>query len=286
MTISRAASLPEFSDHVVQADQLLATGDVDRLFVDVRLGEPAEELTSFRACHIFSAVHAQIRDIFAGPPTPTSGNLPLPDVEVLQATLKSWGARLDTEIIVYGPTPAIAARGWWVLKWAGVPKVRLLDGGLNAWIASGGAVAQGDPPPRFAQTSSPLRLSSGNMPTIETLEVEGLDHSTILIDARDEASYLAGHIPPAQNSPASDQWTPARKLRSKGEIGEIYARAGITRGSDIVVYCGGGVLSALEVLTIEAITGIVPRLYVGSWSEWNKNPNRLARSAEYMNQRA
>lgn len=283
MTTARTVAL---SADVAQAEELIANPSSDRLFIDVRLGDPEEELTSFRTCHIFGAVHAQIRDVFAGPPTPTTGNLPLPSVESLQRKLDAWGVGRETDVVVYGPTPALAARGWWVLKWAGVEKVRVLDGGLSSWMAAGGAVAQGDAIPRHS-VSNPIRLSHGHMPTIEAQEVEHLDQSTILIDARDETSYLAGCIPGARNLPASDQWTPTRKLRTGREIAELYARAEVSpRSNNVVVYCGGGVLSALEVLTMAATTGTVPRLYVGSWSEWNKSAGRLARSAEYIQQMA
>jgi thiosulfate/3-mercaptopyruvate sulfurtransferase len=269
MTGSNSHPLLNFSTQVVQADEIVASGHTDRLFIDVRLGEPSDELASFRTCHIFGAMHAQIREVFAGQQTPTSGNLPLPSVEALADRLHDWGVARNTEIVVYGPTPAIAARGWWVLKWAGAPNVRILDGGLNAWIISGGSVAQGDATPRTPR-SIPLKLSAGNMPTIEMSEVERLDPSTILIDARDEPSYLAGHIASARNLPASDQWNPSRRLRSARAIAETYSRAGISPGRAAVAYCGGGVLSALEVLTMAATTGVVPRLYVGSWSEWSK----------------
>lgn len=274
----------DLSRNVVSAEDLVAHASMDRLFIDVRLGDPEEELTSFRTCHVFGAVHAQIRDVFAAPPTQTTGNLPLPSIESLQRHLDRWGVGKETEIIVYGPTPALAARGWWVLKWAGLQKVRILDGGLTAWMAAGGAVAQGDEIARDS-ASKPVPLSAGHLPTIEAEEVERLDRHATLIDARDEASYLAGCIPYAQNLPASDQWTPTRKLRSLPEIRELYAAADVRLNNDnVVVYCGGGVLSALEVLTMTAATGVVPRLYVGSWSEWNKSARRLSQSAEYNQQ--
>jgi thiosulfate/3-mercaptopyruvate sulfurtransferase len=273
MTVSSTVPTSDFSSEVARAEELVAVTAGDRLFVDARLGDPSEELASFRSSHILGAVHAQIREVFAGPQTPTSGNLPLPSIEALQATIDAWGVGRNTEIIVYGPTPALAARGWWTLKWAGVSNVRLLDGGLSAWGAAGGPVAQGDAPPRDRSTNR-LLLTAGNMPTIEIAELEHIDPSTILIDARDEPSYSAGYIPRAVNLPASDQWSLSRKLRSFRAIADIYARAEVSSGRETIVYCGGGVLSALEVLTMAATTGVVPRLYVGSWSEWSKGVTR------------
>ncbi|WP_420991711.1 sulfurtransferase [Cupriavidus sp. 30B13] len=263
---------------LVQAEDLLARPAANRLYVDVRLGDPDKELASYRDCHIFGAVHAQIRAVFAAAPTAASGNLPLPDIAVLQGTLEGWGVDEHTEIILYGPSPAVAARGWWVLRWAGLTRVRLLDGGLKAWSAAGGAVARGDAAPRPATPPGTLALAAGHMPSIEAAEVEHLGHAVALVDARDEAAYLAGHIGRARNLPAAAQWTPAGKLRSRAALARLYAEAGIAPGSDAVVYCGGGVLSALTAMTM-AEAGIAARLYVGSWSEWSKSPQRLARAA-------
>lgn len=266
------------SDQVVEARELLAQENRNRLFVDVRLGDAPLELESYRECHIFGAVHAQIRDVFAAPPTPTSGNLPLPEIDALQHTLAGWGVDGDTEVVVYGPSLALAARAWWVLRWAGLGRVKVLDGGLKAWINNGGAVASGDSRPRLRPGSNALKLSPGNMPSISVTEMEALGEGSLLIDARDEASWLAGCIPRARNLPASLQWTPASVLRTTSEIRQLYTEAGVCAGSDVVVYCGGGVLSALAVLTLSSLD-VTPRLFVGSWSEWNKSAVRMARSA-------
>ena len=275
MASHRISSL---TPNVVEPAQLLDTLSDNRLFIDVRLGEPDDELRSYRDAHIHGAVHAQIRDVFAATPTAHSGNLPLPAVADLQRQLRAWGVDRQTEIVVYGPSPALAARGWWVLRWAGLDRVRLLDGGLKAWAAQGGAVAQGDFVPAPRATGAELVLAPGHLPSIEVEAVERLGPDTCLIDARDENSWLAGAIPRAANLPAAELWTPSSTLRTVDEIRALYARAGALAGQEVVVYCGGGVLSALSVLTLSAL-GTTPRLFVGSWSEWNKSPERMARSA-------
>jgi len=270
--------LSSFFGDIVQPDQLLERPNDQRLFIDVRLGEPADEFKDYRDCHILGAVHAQIRDVFAAQPTPYSGNLPLPELAVLEQQLRAWGVHDGTEVILYGPSMALAARGWWVLRWAGLTNVKVLDGGLKAWINQGGPVAQGETHRIPTAASGRLGLHAGNMPQILVDEVEQLGTDTLVLDARDENSYLAGSIPRARHMPAAEQWTPAGQLRTVSEIEDLYGSAGVKAGGDIVVYCGGGVLSALTVLTLNAL-GHKPRLYVGSWSEWNKNPDRMARSA-------
>lgn len=273
--------LSSHSEQIVQPEDLLARPNANRLFIDVHLGEPADELKSYREGHILGAVHAQIREVFAGPPTPDSGNLPLPDVAALQQQLQAWGVDADTELVLYGPSLALAARGWWVLRWAGLRNVKVLDSGLRGWVQQGGAVAQGDtvPPPRAS--ASGLVLQPGQMPQIEVDAVAQLQPATVLIDARDEAAYLAGCIPRARHLPSAEQWTPAASLRTVAEVRQLYESVGVQPGADVVVYCGGGVLSALAVLTLEAL-GHRPRLFVGSWSQWNKCPRRMALSATFL----
>lgn len=270
--------LSALSDQIVQPEALLARANANRLFIDVRLGDPDEELKSFREAHILGAVHAQIREVFAGPPSPQSGNLPLPEVRTLQAQLQAWGVDADTELVLYGPSLALAARGWWVLRWAGLRNVKVLDGGLRAWVNQGGAVAQGDTLPLARASAAGLRLQPGQMPQILVDDVAQLGPQVVLIDARDEAAYLAGCIPRARHLPSAEQWTPAMALRTVGEVRQLYEAVGVRPGADVVVYCGGGVLSALAVLTLQAL-GHSPRLFVGSWSEWNKSPRRMALSA-------
>ncbi|MGQ7935283.1 sulfurtransferase [Paraburkholderia sp. D1E] len=253
----------------VDAETLIATPNGNRLFVDVRLGDPDVELEKFRDGHIYGAVHAQIRDVFAAQPTAHSGNLPLRRLEDLRVTLNAWGVDAQTEIVLYGPTLALAARGWWVLRWAGLEHVSVLEGGLRAWTAAGGPVARGDAPPRRAGTARLLSLSPGNLADIDLHAVNRRSDAVVLLDARDEAAYQAGHIPGALNAPASDLWTPSGGLRPERVIASQYAKAGVLPDHEVIVYCGGGVLSALSWMTL-AEAGVSVRLYVGSWSEWHK----------------
>lgn len=270
--------LSSLSGDLVQPEELLRQPNSNRLFIDVRLGEPADEFKDYRDGHILGAVHAQIREVFAAVPTPHSGNLPLPELDTLERQLKTWGVDNSTEVILYGPSMSLAARGWWVLRWAGLANVKVIDGGLKAWINHGGPVAQGETHRAPGAASQQLKLHAGGMPQIEVNDLEELSADTLVLDARDENSYLAGSIPRALNLPTAEQLTPAGNLRTVSELEELYRNVDVKAGQDIVVYCGGGVLSALTVLTLNAL-GHTPRLYVGSWSEWNKSPERMARSA-------
>lgn len=282
MNIAAPSHVMPVSSQIIQAGQLVAKPKADRLFVATYFGtDPQEEFVKFCEGHVHGAVYAQIRDVFAGPETPTSGSLPLPEIATLQAQINAWKVGKKTEVIVYGPSLALAARGWWVLKWAGLQNVRVMDGGMRAWEMAGGAVAQGESPPLSGYKSDPLVLTPGSLQAASIEEVENLPDETVLIDARDETAYMAGCIPGAVNLAASDLWTPMGLLRSSKEISDLFSEVGVRPGSDVVAYCGGGVLSALVFMTLETM-GIQPRLFVGSWSQWSRYKDRMASSAPYL----
>lgn len=260
------------TSNIIDAKSAVSLPKGSTLFIDVRLGEPDKEKADFEKSHVQGGVYAQIREVFASAPTPTSGNLPLPSIEKLQAQLEQWGVSNQTNIIVYGPTPAVAARGWWVLLWAGLTNVRLLDGGLAAWTAAGGAVESGESKAKVAAFND-LQLSQGHLPQATVDEVQHLESSSRVVDARDAASYQAGHIPNAVNVPAPSLWDATGKLAEQSVLRERFSQAGVKASADNVIYCGGGVLSALEVLLLEELS-IPSRLYVGSWSEWSKDALR------------
>lgn len=270
---------PALTSNVTNAAVLLASPNANRLFIDMRLGEPAEEYRSYLEQHIHGAVHAQIRDVFASPPDFTTGNLPLPDISQLQAQLRTWGVNTETEIIVYGPSLALAARGWWTLRWAGLKNVKVLDGGVREWIVQGGAVAQGDYAPRLTKQGEAISLAPGHLPQIQVDDLERLAMPYTVIDARDETSYSQGHLPYAVNVPSAKQCTPSGRLRTVKEVQDVYAALGIHKEQSVVIYCGAGVLSALSVLLLDAL-GVRPCLYVGSWSQWARTPERIARSLQ------
>ena len=101
-------------------------------------------------------------------------------------------------------------RLWWLLRWIGHDFVRVLDGGLAAWIAAGGEVEAGPDEPAVP-ASTPLAARPGSMPTVTAAEILGGEVG-LLVDARAGERYhgevepvdpVAGHIPGAVNVPAA-----------------------------------------------------------------------------------
>jgi 3-mercaptopyruvate sulfurtransferase SseA len=83
----------------------------------------------------------------------SGGRHPLPAREALAQWLRDVGFMQGMQAVVYDRQgSSFCGRLWWMLKWLGHEAVAVLDGGLNAWTAAGGATESGD-----AQTASAAR---------------------------------------------------------------------------------------------------------------------------------
>jgi thiosulfate/3-mercaptopyruvate sulfurtransferase len=178
---------------------------------------------------------------------------------------------------------AIAARAWWVLRWLGHDRVRLLDGGLARWRRLGlpieSGIADADPT-TFKASLRPERV-------ITTPEIAAAPDSAAglnLLDARDSGRFrgehepidpVAGHIPGSRNLPFTSFVNADGTWRSLEERKERLVEAlGGDPEADWCVMCGSGVTAChLAISGVEA--GLKePRLYVGSWSEWIRDAAR------------
>ena len=206
--------------HLISVDELKAlhASDAPLLVFDCssELGNPDKADAMFAEKHIAGAVQAHLeRDLSAHDPANAvnGGRHPLPKRELFAQTLQALGFDNAMQAVVYDRNGAnYCGRLWWMLKWAGHDAVAVLDGGLQAWEAAGGAVESG-PPPRRARGQFSLKPALRRLVhTDEVLQQLGRPTQT-LIDARGAARYrgetepldpVAGHIPGALNRPFTD----------------------------------------------------------------------------------
>lgn len=236
-----------------------------------RLGGPPgheEYLTG----HVPGAVYVDLDDELASHGRPTDGRHPLPELADLQAAARRWGIGKDTPVVAYdGEGDLAAARAWWLLRWAGLADVRLLDGALPAWRDAGLPLATDDVVP----APGDVELSPGTMPTLDVDEVARFDG--VLLDARAPERYRgetepvdpkAGHIPGAVSLPTGGNLAADGRFLSPSELRERFAAAGVDGSVPVAVYCGSGVTAAHQVAAL-ASAGIPAALYPGSWSQWS-----------------
>lgn len=279
-----------FNDDSLRAHHLLSAQQLDEelkasdapVILDVRFvldgpeGKPA-----YLAGHIPSARYVDLPTDLASPATPLSGRRPLPDLHALQATLRRLGfRRLDQPVVLYDDRQGLsAARGWWVLRWAGFTNVRLLDGGLRAWRDAGLPLVPGN----VSVTPGDIVLKGGQLPLLDADAAAALARRGVLVDARPAAAYTgesrqadeprAGHIPGAINLPTSANLAADGTFLQADALRARFEPAGISAAAEVGVYCGGGVTAAHEILALASI-GIPAALYVGSWSAWSHDLER------------
>lgn len=277
-------------DVLIDADGLgeELAGPRPPVLLDVRwaLGDPHGR-EHHRAAHLPGAVYVDLDTELAGHTgEPTDGRHPLPALADLQAAARRWGVRSGAPVVAYDASGGLAAaRAWWLLRWAGHPGVRILDGGLDAWRAAGRDVESGavpDPEP------GDVVLEGGGLPVLDADGAAGLAGTGVLLDARAAERYRgdvepvdprAGHVPGAISAPTGDNLGPDGRFRPPAELRERFAALGVGDGP-VGVYCGSGVTAAHQVAALAA-AGVTAALYPGSWSAWSSDPQRpVATGAE------
>ena len=262
----------------------------DRAVIDCRfdLMNPEAGRRAYLQGHIPGARYADLNQDLSAPITPSSGRHPLPAAADFAATLERLGIGRDTQVVAYDDSSgAFAARAWWLLRWAGHQAVAVLDGGIKAWIGSGGALESGEAKPQPTAMagkgwSPPVDAAA----VIDSAEVEArlTDPSFLLIDARAPERFsgavepidaVAGHIAGAVNHPfsanlaADGRFLPASVLRQLWE--KRLAGRSLTR---VAAMCGSGVTACHNLLSLEVAGFSGAKLYAGSWSEWIRDPHR------------
>ena len=84
-------------------------------------------------------------------------------------------------------------------------------------------------------------------------------------------SQRGGHIPGAVNIYWMDFFTGDGNLKSREELASILRRSGVNKDQDVVVYCTGGVRSAMSFFALSYL-GYKVRNYDGSWWDWSRSP--------------
>jgi len=241
---------------------------------------------AYAAGHLPGARHAQLeRDLAAPVADPAHGGRhPLPEPQAFAATLGRWGIGPDSRVVAYDDQGGAnaASRLWWMLRAIGHPGVQVVDGGLAALREAGFALTT-DEPVASARPPYPLDALAGTAEIDEVDRVRGAADRRV-IDVRAAFRYrgdsdpfdpVAGHIPGARNAPYADNLRGDGTFKSADEL-----RAQLTGVLDgvapaqTIVHCGSGVTACHTLLALDRAGLTGARLYIGSWSEWCRRPDR------------
>jgi thiosulfate/3-mercaptopyruvate sulfurtransferase len=286
---------------LISAEQLMALQQSGkRLMVfdcSFDLMAPSTGEQQYRERHIPGAVYANLDTALSDKGMPdahgkhhtpadaaSGGRHPLPSREKFAFWLSKVGFANDMQAVAYDRQGAnYCGRLWWMLKWMGHDAVALLDGGLQAWEAAGGATASGEEPAHFQSNFVPGEPLVKLVGTADVLAGLGQPGRT-LIDARGAPRYrgevepidpVAGHIPGALNRPFTQNMGEDGRFKTPAQLRAEFDT--LLAGRDpasVVLHCGSGVSAVPNVLAMELAGLGRPALYAGSWSEWCSDPAR------------
>ena len=218
------------------------------------------------------------------------GRHPLPKIETFAKTLNDLGISKDKHIVIYDDQNGsnASARFWWMLKSVGHEKVQVLNGGLNQ--------AKNNNFPLCSKKETvqlllePYQIDQWNLPTIKINEVESvsLNPNYLVVDVRDKERYegkiepidlIAGHIPGAINIPFTKNLDQNGLFLKPEELRNMYKTLfGEIKAENVIVHCGSGVTACHTLLALNYAEMELPKLYVGSWSEWSRNNKRIEKT--------
>ena len=238
----------------------------------------------YLAGHVPGAVFIDLDDELADPVGDGSrGRHPLPSHERFAVAMRRAGVTRDRTVVVYDDwNGAAATRAWWLLRYHGHPDVRVVDGGFQGYLATGGPVDTGDVHP----VPGDFRADPGHLPVLDAAGAGRVAREGLLIDVRAAERFrgetepldpVAGHVPGAVNVPfpknlVKGDGRPPR-FRMPDDTLALYEGAGVRVGREVGVYCGSGVTATHTVFALSRI-GVTAALYAGSWSEWVSDPSR------------
>ncbi len=268
---------------IIEVDELLKIyKNPDVMIFDVSNSRNAK--ANYETEHIEGAFFIDLNTQLADIKTDISegGRHPLPRIETFAKTLTCLGITKNKHIVIYDDKNGsnASARFWWMLKSVGHEKVQVLNGGLNQ--AKENYFPMSSKIEISAKDSEPYQVGKWNLPTIAINEVENISQNPnyLVVDVRDKERFegknepidlIAGHIPGAINVPFTENLDKNGLFLKPDQLKTKYKTLfGEIKTENIIIHCGSGVTACHTLLALDYAEIEIPKLYVGSWSEWSR----------------
>jgi thiosulfate/3-mercaptopyruvate sulfurtransferase len=269
---------------IIEPQELFNLTRADYILFDVSAGSKPR----YDAEHLDGAIFidlntdlANIGDYAKG------GRHPLPLLDDFYKVVGSFGVNSQTHIIIYDDKNGAnaAARFWWMLRAIGHKNVQVLNGGYQAAVAAGFPVSSKITAPK---PSEYVGVKEWQLPTatIDEVQLARENSQNIVVDVRDANRFagltepidlIAGHIPGAINVPYTENLDAAGSFLSPEALRDKYAELfSSVKMENIIVHCGSGVTACHTLLALDYAGFEIPKLYVGSWSEWSRSDKPMA----------
>ena len=267
---------------LISAAELLQLPDAFVVDCSHDLANPQAGERDYAAAHIPGALFLHLDRDLSAPTTGRNGRHPLPDAQAFADRLAQLGLSQNQQVVAYDRAGGgFAVRLWWMLRWLGHDAVAVLDGGWQAWLATGGAQESAEPAPRPRGNFSRRPSLAGEVPAKGVLD-NLRSANKLVLDARAPERYagevepldpVAGHIPGAKNRFFQTNLQPDGTFKSREQLREEFtALLEDWDPRDVIHHCGSGVSGCHNLLAMTHAGMDGSLLYPGSWSEWCANP--------------
>jgi thiosulfate/3-mercaptopyruvate sulfurtransferase len=193
----------------------------------------------------------------------------LKPVSEMAAVLGEAGISEDDSVLIYGECqpcgggPSAATYVYWIMLYLGHENVKLLDGGIDDWVAAlRPTVTQPASLPSHTYTPS---IKADLLATYEFVH----SGTPQIIDARTAMEYKAGSIPGSVNIPY-DQVLDEKRIKDKEDLADLFSS--MDKNRSVVVYTNTGVKASMIWLAL-TLLDYDARIY--SWQDWQANSPKL-----------
>lgn len=262
------------------------------LLVDARNGQNSKQ--DYQKKHLDTAIFVDLNSQLATIDSDfkNGGRHPLPKIEIFTQTIAKLGISPASHVVIYDDKNGsnAAARFWWMLKAVGHEKVQVLNGGIQEAEKYNFPVSSKT---EITKQTELQKVKNWKWPIAKMEEVEKNSQNDFyrVIDVRENSRYrgenepidlIAGHIPGSINIPFAENLDENGLFLAPAILKKKYEKVmGTIKPENIIIHCGSGVTACHTILAI-AYAGLeIPKLYVGSWSEWSRNQKTIINGNDY-----
>jgi thiosulfate/3-mercaptopyruvate sulfurtransferase len=238
----------------------------------------------YEAGHIPGARFVQMQDVSVSSHADNGLMLEMPPAEDLRKKLEALGISDNSRVIVYYGKDWVSpsTRIVFTLDYAGLgARSSLLDGGMDAWIANGGAVTKDAPTAKSGKLSSlkikPIvvdaafvnaHLGSKGFRVIDGRDAEFYDGTKT--PGHNGENQRTGHIHGAGSVPFTTVVDDKNVWKSPADLEVLFTKAGVKPGDTVIGYCHIG-QQATAMLFAARTLGHPVLLYDGSYQDWSRH---------------
>jgi thiosulfate/3-mercaptopyruvate sulfurtransferase len=251
--------------------QLLTFEDLEK-----RLNDPTLRLidcrarTDYEQGHIPGAVWIDMRAFETRASQPGG----LEDRKFWEDWVAPLGIDRKTSVFVYDAKRQLdAARVWFFLRWIGVERSGLINGGYPLWAWQNRPITTAVP--QVEARPFKVEFRKGVAATREDVLAAIRDKSARVVDARSDAEFAGtdrksrrgGHIPAACHLEWTNLVDQNGTFLDRDALTTAVEKSGLKLGNIAISHCQSGGRASVTAFALELL-GVHTRIYFRGWSDW------------------